>query len=111
MITVDIPCFITPHAIDRFQARYDALPESEVIEVILWQLQRRRRVSDPKKPKEMYYQGYYQGRAFYCLIGEGEGEWPSVVTVIDDRSALHGNVCKGIATVSHQEPPCPPHSK
>lgn len=95
-----IPCpfFVTPHAIDAFQKRVANLRETEVIRIVQEQLQRRRLVveeSGNKPDTAIYACAYDDGtlhHRFYPVVTnapDGEGEWPSVSTILGVDSPVH----------------------
>lgn len=98
MTGFEFPFFVTPHAIDRFREMFgEQLSRERVIDAIQSEAQRRLRVFDVERISEMLLHGTFQNRKFYIVVTKGEGEWPSVATVLGIDSVLHGNMCKGLA--------------
>lgn len=95
----DDPYFVTQHAIDRFQRRVCDLPRNEVIMEVQRALQYPMRVveEDWDDECEVYFALYRHGRGqispYYPVVGEGEGEWPAVMTIKGRGSVIHGKLC------------------
>jgi DNA-binding CsgD family transcriptional regulator len=91
------PYFVTPHAIVRFREHTGLdLADIEVIQVIQATLQEPglpvSATVGRKGPRPELILTYWveqAGRVLYLVTGPGEGEWPAVITVLNEGSDLH----------------------
>lgn len=93
------PYFVTPHAVDRFQKRVANISGNRVIMEVQHALQWPLRVVEEDYDSEhRIYACTWRGRhgsvvPYYASVGEGEGEWPAVVTIKGRGSVIHGKLC------------------
>lgn len=90
--------FVTPHAIRQFQNRVANVSATEVIDAVLSELDKRKRVVE-NGGNDTIYAGLYRRMPFYAIIVEGTGEWPAVATILGESSKLHGQFCKRKARI------------
>lgn len=87
------PYFVAPHAVGRFQERVAPIPARDIIHLVQQALQHPGPPVDVE-PRGPVYQAAYRGRTYYIPVITGNGEWPTVPTILGDESVLHGRMVR-----------------
>ena len=90
--TYSRPYFVTPHAVNRFKERVANIPPAKIIHTINTQMQNdalpieaewRHKIS-------LIYRCHYYDKMYYpVVVSEDEKEWPAIITVMGEESAIH----------------------
>lgn len=86
-VTVQNPVFVTPHAVEQFQRRVAAWPGGAVIDWLLPRLQRLPDEVDVPMAS-LLYRVPFADRHVTVVVGQGDGEWAAVITVIGDTERV-----------------------
>ncbi|WP_206922902.1 hypothetical protein [Alicyclobacillus suci] len=85
---VENPVFVTPHALSRFRERLDPTWDDDMI--ISWAQHVCSRLPDDVdwRDEALLYAVQFAGQHATVVVGHGEKEWKSVITVIGDQERL-----------------------